>query len=194
MIPDFNIERVDNENKKIVSYDEIGVEFDLLVTIPTNKGSKVIEKSGMGDDLNFVPTNKETLQAKNFDNIFVIGDASDIPTSKAGSVAHYSSEILFENFLDIIDGVKPEAKFDGHSTCFIESGFGKGLLIDFNYETEPLLGKFPLPTIGPFSLLEESVMNHYGKMMFRWMYWDFLLKGVELPIAPLMSMAGKKVV
>lgn len=194
LIPDFNIERVDNENKKIVSYDEIGVEFDLLVTIPTNKGSKVIEKSGMGDDLNFVPTNKETLQAKNFDNIFVIGDASDIPTSKAGSVAHYSSEILFENFLDIIDGVKPEAKFDGHSTCFIESGFGKGLLIDFNYETEPLLGKFPLPTIGPFSLLEESVMNHYGKMMFRWMYWDFLLKGVELPIAPLMSMAGKKVV
>jgi len=193
LIPDFSIERVDNEDKKIISYDEIKVDFDLLVSIPTNKGSEVIERSGIGDELNFVPTNKQTLQAKNFDNIFVIGDAADLPTSKAGSVAHYSSDILFENFLDAIEGIKPQAKFDGHSTCFIESGFGKGLLIDFNYDTEPLLGKFPLPTIGPFSLLEESIMNHYGKMMFRWMYWDFLLKGVELPIAPLMSMAGKKV-
>ncbi len=193
IVPDFNIEKVDNENKQIISYDETKVNFDLLVSIPTNKGSEIIEKSNMGDELNFVPTDKQTLRAENFDNIFVIGDAVNIPTSKAGSVAHYSADILFENFMDIIEGNEPEAKFDGHSTCFIESGFGKGLLIDFNYDTEPLPGKFPLPTIGPFSLLQESYMNHYGKMMFRWMYWDFLLKGVELPIAPLMSMAGKKV-
>ncbi len=193
LIPDFSIERVDNEDKKIISYDDIKVDFDLLVSIPTNKGSEVIERSGIGDELNFVPTNKQTLQAKNFNNIFVIGDAADLPTSKAGSVAHYASDILFENFLAVIEGEKPQAKFDGHSTCFIESGFGKALLIDFNYDTEPLLGEFPLPVIGPFSLLKESFMNHYGKMMFRWMYWDFLLKGVELPIASLMSMAGKKV-
>jgi hypothetical protein len=67
-------------------------------------------------------------------------------------------------------------RFDGHANCFIESGFGKGILIDFNYDTEPLPGKFPLPGIGPFSLLEETEMNHYGKIMFRWMYWNFLLK------------------
>jgi len=193
LVPDFNIERVDNENRQIISYDGIKIDFDLLVSIPTNKGSNIIEKSEMGDELNFVPTDKQTLRAQNFDNIFVIGDAANLPTSKAGSVAHYSADILFENFMDIIEDNEPEAKFDGHSTCFIESGFGKGLLIDFNYDTEPLPGKFPLPTIGPFSLLQESYMNHYGKMMFRWMYWDFLLKGVELPIAPLMSMAGKKV-
>ncbi len=193
LIPDFNIERVDNENKQIISYDNTKVDFDLLASIPTNKGSEIIERSKMGNELNFVPTDKHTLQAKDFDNIFVIGDAADLPTSKAGSVAHYAADILFENFMDIIDGLKPKAKFDGHSTCFIESGFGKGLLIDFNYDTEPLPGKFPLPAVGPFALLQESYMNHYGKMMFRWMYWDFLLKGVELPIAPLMSMAGKRV-
>ena len=192
LVPDFNIARVDNDEKKIVSWDEIEVPFDVLVTIPTNKGSDVIARSGMGDELNFIPTDKYTLMAEGFNNIFVIGDATNLPSSKAGSVAHFQSEILFENFLDVVEGRKPSAKFDGHANCFIESGFGKGILIDFNYETEPLPGKFPLPGIGPFSLLEETKMNHYGKVMFRWMYWNFLLKGIELPIESHMSMAGKR--
>ncbi len=190
---EFNIARVDNENKKIVSWDEQEIPFDVLVTIPTNMGDEAIERSGMGDELNFIPTDKHTLMAKGFDNIFVIGDATDLPSSKAGSVAHFESDILFENFLDVIDGLEPKAKFDGHANCYIESGFGKGILIDFNYDTEPLPGKFPLPGIGPFSLLEETKMNHYGKVMFRWMYWHLLLKGQELPIESQMTMAGKRV-
>ncbi len=192
LVTDFNIARVDNDEKKIISWDEIEVPFDVLVTIPTNKGDEAIARSGMGDVLNFVPTDKHTLMAEGFNNIFVIGDATNLPSSKAGSVAHFQSDILFENFLDVIDGRKPTAKFDGHANCFIESGFGKGILIDFNYDTEPLPGKYPLPAIGPFSLLEETKMNHYGKIMFRWMYWNFLLKGVELPIESQMSMAGKR--
>ncbi len=193
LIPDFSIAKVDNENKKIISWDEKEVSFDVLVSIPTNMGDEVIARSGLGDELNFVPTDKETLMAEGFDNIFVIGDATNLPSSKAGSVAHFESEILTENFLDVIDGRKPRAKFDGHANCFIESGFGKGVLIDFNYTTEPLPGKFPLPGIGPFSLLEETKMNHYGKIMFRWMYWNQLLKGLELPIESHMTMAGKRV-
>jgi sulfide:quinone oxidoreductase len=192
LIPDFSIEHVDNENKQIISYDGIKVDFDCLVSIPTNKGDETIARSGLGDELNFIPTDKETLLAKGFDNIFVIGDAADLPTSKAGSVAHFASDILFENFLDVIDKKSPSAKFDGHANCFIESGFGKGILIDFNYNVEPLPGKFPLPALGPFSLLQETAMNHYGKVMFRWMYWNYLLKGVELPIESHMSMAGKR--
>ncbi|MBI5661455.1 MAG: NAD(P)/FAD-dependent oxidoreductase [Ignavibacterium album] len=192
LITDFTIARVDNDEKKIVGWDETEVPFDVLVTIPTNKGDEVIARSGMGDELNFIPTNKHTLMAEGFDNIFVIGDATNLPSSKAGSVAHFQSDILFENFMDVIEGRKPSAKFDGHANCFIESGFGKGILIDFNYDTEPLPGKFPLPGIGPFSLLEETKMNHYGKVMFRWMYWNFLLKGVELPIESNMTMAGKR--
>ncbi len=192
LIPEFNIARVDNDEMKIVSWDETEVPFDVLVTIPTNKGDEVIARSGLGDELNFVPTDKHTLLAEGYDNIFVIGDATNLPSSKAGSVAHFEADILFENFIDVIEGRKPSAKFDGHANCFIESGFGKGILIDFNYDTEPLPGKFPLPGIGPFSLLEETQMNHFGKVMFRWMYWNFLLKGVELPIESHMSMAGKR--
>ena len=189
---DFNIARVDNENKKIVSWDETEIPFDVLVTIPTNMGDEVIERSGMGDELNFIPTDKHTLKADKHDNIFVIGDATNLPSSKAGSVVHFESEVLTENFLSAIDGKELRAKFDGHANCYIESGFGKGILIDFNYDTEPLPGKFPLPGIGPFSLLEETKMNHYGKVMFRWIYWNILLKGAEMPVESQMSMAGKR--
>ena len=189
---EYSIARVDNAGKSIVSWDDNVIPFDVLVTIPTNMGDGAIARSGMGDELNFIPTDRETLQARDFANIFVIGDATNLPSSKAGSVAHFQSDILFENFLSMTEGRPPQAKFDGHANCFIESGFGKGILIDFNYDTEPLPGKFPLPGVGPFSLLEETRMNHYGKVMFRWTYWNFLLKGLELPIESNMSMAGKR--
>ena len=190
---EFNIARVDEAAKAIVSWDEVSVPFDVLVPVPTIMGDEAIARSGMGDELNFVPTNRHTLRSEQFPNIFVLGDATDLPSSKAGSVAHFQSDILLENFLSVAEGREPHAEFDGHANCFIESGFGKGVLIDFNYETEPLPGKFPLPGVGPFSLLEETRMNHYGKTMFRWMYWNLLLKGRELPVKSRMSMTGKRV-
>lgn len=192
VIPDFYIEHVDNDEKKLVSYDELEVPFDVLTVVPMNMGDEMIERSGLGDDMRFIPTDKETLQSKQFENIFVLGDASNIPTSKAGSVAHFASEILFENLMSAIEGRPLHAKFDGHANCYIETGFGKGALIDFNYDTEPLPGTFPLPGIGPFGLLKNTKINHYGKVMFRWIYWHILLKGKELPVEPLMTMAGKK--
>ena len=189
--PDFMIESVDAEGKKIVSFDEREIPFDLLVTIPLNMGADFIARSGLGDDLNFVPVDQYTLLSKAYDNIFAVGDASDIPASKAGSVAHFAMDLFPANFLNHIQGLKMTEFFDGHANCFIETGHGKGLLIDFNYETQPLPGKYPLPGIGPFSLLKETEMNHWGKVMFRWMYWNILLPGKELPLPALMSMAGK---
>jgi len=192
LTPDFNVGSVDSAANKIVSWDDREVSYDLLISIPTNKGDAAIERSGLGDELNFIPTDKHTLRSKVKDNIFVLGDATDLPSSKAGSVAHFQADILTENLLAAIDERPLTAHFDGHANCFIESGFNKGLLIDFNYDTEPLPGKFPLPGIGPFSLLEETRVNHYGKMMFRWVYWNLLLRGAELPIQAEMSMAGKR--
>ncbi|WP_372652387.1 NAD(P)/FAD-dependent oxidoreductase [Draconibacterium sp.] len=192
VIPDFYIERVDNDQKKLISYDQKEIDFDVLTVVPVNMGDEMIERSGLGDDLNFVPTDKHTLQSVAHENIFVLGDASNIPTSKAGSVAHFAADILFENLMSAIEGRPMHAKFDGHANCYIETGFGKGALIDFNYDTEPLPGTFPLPGIGPFGLLKNTKINHYGKVMFRWIYWHILLKGKELPVEPLMTMAGKK--
>lgn len=189
---DYMIERVDPDAKKIISYDEREVDYDLLVSIPLNKGADVVGKSGLGDELNYSPVNPNTFLSEKFANIFVLGDASNAPTSKAGSVAHYAVDLFSENFMRYTEGKELEPNFDGHANCFIESGYGKGVLIDFNYNTEPLTGKFPLPVVGPFPLLKESVLNHWGKLAFRYMYWNILLKGLKLPLPATMQMAGKQ--
>jgi sulfide:quinone oxidoreductase len=189
---DFMLERIDPDTRTLVSYDEREIPFDLLVTVPINMGADYVARSGLGNELNYVPVDKHTLLSKAHDNIFAIGDASDIPASKAGSVAHFSMDLFPDNFVRHVAGLEMTGKFDGHANCFIETGHGKGLLIDFNYETEPLPGKYPLPGVGPFSLLKETEMNHWGKVMFRWNYRNVLLPGKELPVPALMSMAGKR--
>jgi sulfide:quinone oxidoreductase len=190
---DFALGRVDQEAKKIVSWDEREVPYDLLVTVPTNMGDPVIAASGLGDELNYVPTDKHTLLSKAAPNIFAIGDATDLPASKAGSVAHFQADVLIENILSVVAGRTPEAKFDGHANCFIESGDGKALLIDFSYDVEPLPGHYPLPAVGPMSLLKETRLNHLGKLMFKWVYWHLLLPARPLPVGHAFSMTGKKV-
>ena len=191
-VTDFNIERVDYENNKIIDYAETEVEYDLLVTVPTNMGDELMERSGMGDDLNYIPTDKATLQTKDHENIFAIGDATNLPASKAGSVAHFEAEILTENILRYIKGEPLRAEFDGHANCFIETGNVKALLIEFNYTHEPVEGTFPLPGIGPLKLLKESRTNHMGKMAFRWIYWNMLIKGRHIPfVSTNMTEKGK---
>src|SRR5215207_1341869 len=133
---DFMVDRVDPDARTLVSMDEREVPFDLLVTVPLNMGADFVARSGLGDELNYVPVDKYTLLSKAHPNIFAIGDASDIPVSKAGSVAHFSVE--------------------------------------------------------PFTLLEESHTNHWGKLGFRWAYWHLLLPGRPMPVPTLMSMAGKR--
>jgi sulfide:quinone oxidoreductase len=191
VVPDFLIERVEPTDKKIVAYDETAVAYDLLVSVPLNMGNEAIARSGLGDELNYIPVDKHTFVSPKHPNIFVLGDAAAVPTSKAGSVAHFAVDCFAENFVRYVQGQEMQVAFDGHANCFIESGFGKGLLIDFNYDTEPLPGRYPLPGVGPFTLLEESEANHWGKLMFRWMYWNILLKGQDMPLPALMSMAGK---
>jgi sulfide:quinone oxidoreductase len=190
---DFYVERIDPDRRALVSYDEREIAFDMLVTVPLNMGADFVARSGLGDELNYVAVDPGNFLSKKFDNIFAIGDAADLPTSKAGSVAHFAVDVFAENFPHHIAGEPTPVAFDGHANCFVESGNGKGMLIDFNYDTEPLPGKYPLPIVGPFSLLAETRLNHLGKMLFKTIYWNALLPGRDLPLPALMSMAGKKV-
>ena len=192
VVTDFMIESIDPERKVLVSYDEREVPFDLLVTIPVNMGADFVARSGLGDELNYVPVDKHTLLSTAYDNIFAVGDASNIPASKAGSVAHFAVEIFVDNFLEHISGLPMTGSFDGHANCFVESGDDKALLIDFNYDTEPLPGKYPIPHVGPLSLLKETYANHLGKLAFRHVYWNVLLPGHPVPLPAHMSMAGKE--
>ena len=191
---EFNTGQVDGADGRLISWDDREVRFDLLVTIPLHGGSDIIARSpGLGDEIGFVRVDRATLQAEAAPNVFAIGDATNVPTSKAGSVAHFEGETLVPNIQRFLEGRELEASFDGHTNCFIETGFHKALLIDFNYDTEPVPGVFPAPHIGPLRLLRESRLNHLGKLAFERIYWHALLPGRAMPgISAQMQLAGKE--
>ena len=190
---EFAAGRVDGEARKLHSWDEREIPYDLLVSIPLHGGSPFVEGSdGLGDELGFIIVDQNTLQAKAAPNVFALGDATNVPTSKAGAVAHFQAETLVENIDRFLAGRELEKSFDGHANSFIETGFGKALLLDFNYDVEPLPGKFPIPGIGPMRLLGESRLDHLGKIAFRQLYWHMLLPGRRIPlISAQLKMAGK---
>ena len=190
---DFATAEVDGETRVLKSYDDRTVPYDLLVSIPIHGGAAFVERSGLGDESAYVHADPRTLRAKGHERIFVLGDAGAYPTSKAGSVAHFQAESFLANLPHILKNEEPAPLFDGHANCFVETGHGKALLIDFNYDVEPLPGSYPVPGIGPFSLLAESRRNHWGKLAFKWIYWNGLLPNRPMPVPMQMSMAGKHV-
>jgi sulfide:quinone oxidoreductase len=192
VLGDFALSEVDGAKRTIKSYDGREARYDLLVTIPLHAGNAGLEGSGLTDGGGWVRTHKHTLQSLARPEVFALGDCTDLPSSKAGAVAHFQADVLLENVRRFVEGRALSEGFDGHANCFIESGDGKAMLLDFNYDTEPLPGRFPLPGIGPFTLLEESEVNHWGKRAFRWIYWNVLLRGKELPLDHRMLMAGKR--
>jgi sulfide:quinone oxidoreductase len=192
LVTEFAAGEVDGEHGRLVSWDDREVPFDLLVTIPLHGGAAYVGRSeGLGDDLGFVPTDLRTLQSTAKPNVFAIGDATNLPASKAGSVAHFEGEVLEGNVARFLEGKELSTAYDGHANCFIETGFGKALLIDFNYEQEPLGGHYP--TAVGLPLLKESRLNHLGKLMFQWLYWHVLLPGRDIPgISAEMPESGKR--
>jgi len=191
LVTEFNTGEVDADDRRLVSFDGREVAFDLAVVVPVHGGQSYVGRSpGLGDALGFVPADERTLQSKASPDIFVIGDAADLRASKAGSVAHFEGEVLVRNIRSFLAGEPLATSYDGHANCFIESGFGKALLIDFNYDTEPLAGRFPGRAGLP--LLKESRLNHLGKLGFQQFYWHVLLPGRDVPgLAAAMPRAGK---
>ena len=162
--------------------DEREIAYDLLVVVPVHGGAEYLARSGdLSDPLGFIPADRHTLQSRAAPNIFAIGDAVDVPTSKAGSVTHFEGEIVVENIRRFLEGDELTGRYDGHANCFIETGFRRALLIDFDYETEPLPGRFPDRRLGPLPLLAESRLNHLAKLAFQPLYWHVLLPGHDIP-------------
>lgn len=190
--PEYNTGWVDPSRNTLVSYDEREVPYDLLVSIPLNKGAAFLGAAGIGDELNYVRVDKETLQSTQFPNVWAVGDAANIPASKAGAVIHFQMEVAVKNILQHMAGQPLTHKFDGHALCYIETGANKATLIDFDYTHEPYRGKYPLPGVGPFDLLGETTINHWGKLAFRYIYF-LMMQGIEVPLPSKFSMAGKHI-
>jgi len=193
LITGFSVCEVDGADGVLRAEDGRSTGFDLLATVPLHAGAAFVERSEpLGDALGFIPTNKHTLRHESAANIFAIGDATDLPTSKAGSVARFEAGALTNNIARHLAGEKLERVYDGHANLVVETGFSKALLLDFNYETEALPGRFP-HAAGPLPLLRESRLSHLGNMLYPSLYWHALLAGRDLPIVgPAMPRGGKR--
>jgi sulfide:quinone oxidoreductase len=153
----FNMEEIDPEKKVVHSMEGTEINYDLLIAVPPHKGAQFIEDSGMGKD-GWIPTDKRLLLNEGYDNIYVVGDTTNIPISKAGSTAHFEADVIAERLSSEINEGATSTEYDGKVVCFVETGFDEATYVWFNYNTPPN----PTP---------PSRMLHWMKLGYNRLYW-----------------------
>jgi sulfide:quinone oxidoreductase len=153
----FNMKEVDGKKKVLRSEEGSETSYDLLIAIPSHKGMEVIEKNGLGQN-GWIPTNRLRLNMEGRDDVFVLGDTTNLPISKAGSTAHFEAEALGENIAAMVKLGTPVRDYDGKVFCFVETGLKTGTYVWFNYDTPPNPGA-------------PSQMIHWFKLAYNRLYW-----------------------
>ncbi len=161
----FNVESVDPVARTVSSLEGETVAYDLLVLLPPHRGQKVIEDSGLGDERGWVPVDQNTLKHTQFEQVWAIGDTTDIPISKSGSVAHYEASVVAAEIMAAVKGeAAPAHVYDGKVMCFLETGRGEATTISFDYDHPPVS---PSP----------ARRWHWAKALFNKTYWHTVPQG-----------------
>ncbi|MFQ6106608.1 MAG: hypothetical protein ACE5QF_03345 [Thermoplasmata archaeon] len=160
----FNVESIDPKKKEVSSLEGETVGYDLLIVIPPHSGADVIINSDLGDKGGWIPTDRHSLLAKGHDDIYVVGDATDIPISKADATAHYEGQVVGDNIAARLKGQPPPDNYDGKVTCFCDAGFHRGIMMTFDYENPPV----PPPL---------NRRHYIGKQLINKLYWTLIPKG-----------------
>jgi sulfide:quinone oxidoreductase len=161
----FNVESVDPVAKTVTSLEGETVGYDLLILVPPHRGQEVIESSRLGDERGWVPVDKNTLKHTQHADIWAVGDTTNIPISKSGSVAHYEATVAAAEIAAEVKGEAPPAHvYDGKVMCFLETGQGKATTIRFDYDHPPVS---PSP----------ARRWHWAKALFNKTYWHTVPQG-----------------
>ena len=160
----FNVETVEPSAGAVTSLEGEKAEYDLLILVPPHRGQTVIEESGLGTNGGWIPTDPATLQHRDHERIFAIGDATDLPISKSGSTAHFEAPVVASRIASLIRGTAPEAAYGGRVMCFLETGGGKSTVLRFDYEHPPTPPK-------------PSRHWHWAKWLFNRIYWNTVPQG-----------------
>ena len=153
----FNVKEVDAKNKIIKTEEGTEAEYDLLISIPEHRGMEVIEKCELGLG-GWIPTDRHQLTMEGYDNVYVLGDTTNLPVSKTGSAAHFEAEVAAENIASILKIGTPVREYDGKVYCFIESGHDRATYAMFNY-------------LNPPDLKPPNQSMHWFKVSYNNMYW-----------------------
>ncbi len=153
----FNVREVDPVNKIVYSEEGTECKYDLLIAIPPHRGMETVEQNNLGQG-GWIPTDRFKLTMNGRDNVYVIGDATNIPVSKTGSAAHFEAEVVAENIASLIKTGTPVREYDGKVYCFIEAGYDRATYNAFDYVN--------LPDLKP-----PSKAIHWFKVAYNKMYW-----------------------
>ncbi len=164
----FNVEAIDPEHKLVQSLEGEELPYDLLILVPPHKGQQFLMDAGLAPAPGgWLPTDRHTLQVGGRPNVFALGDATDLPLSKAGSTAHFEAPVVAERIVALVEGRAPSGKhadYAGKVMCFFEIGDGKGTLLQFDYDHPP---RPPKP----------NQLWHLGKIVFNKTYWHTVPRG-----------------
>jgi len=152
-----NPDAVDPETQVLETMEGEEIPYDLLVAIPPHTGSDLVTENGLGDD-GWIPVDRHTLEATDLEDVYAIGDAADVPTSKAGSVAHYEAGVVADRLASEVRGQVPTATYDGKTICFVESGMDEATFVEFGYGETPVVR-------------EPSQTLHWAKLAYNESYW-----------------------
>ncbi len=164
----FNLEEVLPEEKMIRSMEGTELKYDLLIMVPPHRGAKFLQGHPIADEQGWVKTDRTTLEVKGCSNVWAMGDTTDLPISKAGSTAHFEAPVIVERLVaSLLGGIADpqEGEYRGHVMCFLETGYGRASMLDFDYTHPP-------------KVAEPSHLVHYEKMAFNKAYWRLVPTGV----------------
>ena len=153
----FNPEEVDPDEGTIHTVEGNELDYDLLVGIPPHAGSDLVREAGLGED-GWVDVDSETLEATAAEDVYAIGDVADVPTSKAGSVAHYEAGVVADRIASRVHGRRPTETYEGKTVCFIEAGMNEASFVEFEYNEEP-------------TVRAPSKAIHWAKLGYNESYW-----------------------
>jgi sulfide:quinone oxidoreductase len=164
----FNVESIDPARKVVQSLEGEELPYELLILVPPHHGAQFLIESGLAPAPGgWLPTDHHTLAVGGRNNVYALGDATDLPLSKAGSTAHFEAPVVAERVAAAVKGVEPNTKhatYTGRVMCFFEIGDGKGTLLRFDYDHPP---KPPRP----------NRVWHLGKVLFNKTYWHTVPRG-----------------
>jgi sulfide:quinone oxidoreductase len=160
----FNVEAVDPSAHVVESLEGEKQEYDLLVLVPPHEGAEVVKASNLGDASGWLPTDRTTLNVDGYDNVFALGDATDLPISKSGSTAHFEAPVIASRIASLVKGTAPKTNYGGRVMCFLETGDGKATSLRFDYEHPPVPPK-------------PNRAWHVAKWLFNRLYWETVPQG-----------------
>ncbi len=151
------------------------IGYDLMHVTPPQSAPAFLKGgplSDPADPLGWVTVDKHTLRHTRYPNVWSLGDASNLPTSKTGAAVRKQAPTLVKNLLAVLDGREPTASYDGYTSCPLVTSRSHMLLAEFDYD------KAHTPSFPVIDLVKERrsmyLLKRYGLPL---LYWQGMLKG-----------------